>query len=43
MACLSMVRRLVPVKRYAAKLAAWINKLLAYVVQRMGWVDLMHS
>jgi hypothetical protein len=38
-----MVRRLVPVKRYAAKLAAWINKLLAYVVQRMGWGDLMHS
>jgi hypothetical protein len=38
-----MVRLLVPVKHYAAQLAAWINKLLAYVVQRMGWVDLMHS
>jgi hypothetical protein len=38
-----MSRGLVPVKRYATKLAAWINKLLAYVVQRMGWVDLMHS
>src|SRR5262245_50984891 len=30
--CQSMVRRFVPVKRYAAKLAAWINTLLADVV-----------